>query len=136
MNDYSTLKQEIEKLESEIKTITFPQYKCNLSEYLKRPEVKIVDYLDKLSKEYDKPVMLFVDEYDVPLQNAYVQGFYEEAIEFSRVELGKISDKFAIISDNFRNIKDDLRNIGVEKVDGVLFDLDLSPTSSTLTLLR
>lgn len=49
--------KQMEELEEEIKTITFPQYKCNLSEYLKRPEVKIVDYIDKLSKSYDKEVL-------------------------------------------------------------------------------
>lgn len=49
--------KQIEKLEEDIKTITFPQYKCNLSEYLKRPEVKITDYVDKLSKTYDKEVL-------------------------------------------------------------------------------
>ena len=49
--------KEIENLEKELKTITFPQYKCNLSEYLKRPEVKITDYVDKLSKTYDKDVL-------------------------------------------------------------------------------
>lgn len=41
-----------------------------------------------LSKEYDRPVMLFVDEYDVPLQNAYVEGFYEEAIKFFKTFYG------------------------------------------------
>jgi len=41
-----------------------------------------------LQREYDKPVMLFVDEYDVPLQNAYVQDFYKEAIEFFRTFYG------------------------------------------------
>lgn len=41
-----------------------------------------------LNKEYERPVMLFVDEYDVPLQNAYVQGFYEDAIEFFRTFYG------------------------------------------------
>ena len=50
-------KQNIENLEEEIKTITFPQYKCNLSEYLKRPEVKIIDYVDRLSQKYDKEVL-------------------------------------------------------------------------------
>ncbi len=49
--------KQMEELEEEIKTITFPQYKCNLSEYLKRPEVKIVDYIDKLSNTYDKEVL-------------------------------------------------------------------------------
>ncbi|MCI8273487.1 MAG: AAA family ATPase [Clostridia bacterium] len=37
-----------------------------------------------LNKEYGKPVMLFLDEYDVPLQNAYVKDFYEETIDFFR----------------------------------------------------
>ena len=33
---------------------------------------------------YSKPVMLFIDEYDVPLQTAYTEGYYEEAIKFLR----------------------------------------------------
>lgn len=49
--------KEIKILEEDIKNITFPQEKCNLSEYLKRPEVKILDYVDKLSKTYDKEVL-------------------------------------------------------------------------------
>lgn len=78
-------KQEIEKLENEIKTITFPQYKCNLSEYLKRPEVKIVDYLDKLSKEYDKEVLEQVEinhKYE-----GYIQKAKKEADKM--IKLGK-----------------------------------------------
>lgn len=35
-----------------------------------------------LNRHYDKPVILLVDEYDVPLQNAYVEGYYEEAVKF------------------------------------------------------
>ena len=50
-------KREINELEEEIKTITFPQEKCNLSEYLKRPEVKIIDYKDRFSKKYSKEVL-------------------------------------------------------------------------------
>ena len=40
----------------------------NLSEYL--------------SRHFDKKVMLFLDEYDVPLQNSYEKGYYEKAVEF------------------------------------------------------
>ena len=57
---YKKLQQkikDIEELEEEIKTITFPQEKCNLSDYLNRPEVKIIDYVDRLSKKYDKEVL-------------------------------------------------------------------------------
>ena len=46
--------EEIKEIEEDIKNITFPKEKCNLSEYLKRPEVKIIDYVDKLNKKYSK----------------------------------------------------------------------------------
>ena len=35
-----------------------------------------------LNKAIKKKVMLLIDEYDVPLQNAYVENYYEEAIKF------------------------------------------------------
>ena len=49
--------KEIKEIEEDIKNITFPKEKCNLSEYLKRPEVKISDYADKLSKKYTKEAL-------------------------------------------------------------------------------
>ena len=49
--------KEINEIENKIKKITFPQEKINLSEYLKRPEVKIMDYKDKLEKEYSKEAL-------------------------------------------------------------------------------
>ena len=53
---------------------------------LKANKVELQGALKLLSrllyKEYEKPVILLVDEYDVPLQSAYVKGYYDEAIEF------------------------------------------------------
>ena len=49
--------EEIKEIEEDIKNITFPKEKCNLSEYLKRPEVKISDFTDKLSKKYTKEAL-------------------------------------------------------------------------------
>ena len=49
--------KEINEIEEDIKNITFPKEKCNLSEYLKRPEVKISDYTDKLNKKYSKEAL-------------------------------------------------------------------------------
>ena len=37
-----------------------------------------------LNKEYGKPVYLIIDEYDVPLQSAYVEGYYDTAVKFLR----------------------------------------------------
>ena len=41
-----------------------------------------------MSNYHNKPVMLFLDEYDVPLQNAYVEGYYEECIKFFKTFYG------------------------------------------------
>lgn len=49
--------EEIKEIEEDIKNITFPKEKCNLSEYLKRPEVKIIDYVNKLNKKYSKEAL-------------------------------------------------------------------------------
>ena len=53
---------------------------------LKANKVELQGALKLLSrllyKEYEKPVILLVDEYDVPLQSAYVKGYYDKAIEF------------------------------------------------------
>lgn len=48
----------------------------------------IKDLSKYLSRHFDKPVILLVDEYDVPLQNAYVEGYYEEAIKFFKTFYG------------------------------------------------
>ena len=35
-----------------------------------------------LNRYYEKPAILLIDEYDVPIQSAYVEGYYEKAIGF------------------------------------------------------
>ena len=55
---------------------------------LKAEKVQIQNSIKLLSrllnKEFEKPVILLIDEYDVPLQAAYVEGFYDEAVNFLR----------------------------------------------------
>ena len=41
-----------------------------------------------LNRYYNKPVMLFLDEYDVPLQSAYVNGYYEQGVTFFKTFYG------------------------------------------------
>ena len=41
-----------------------------------------------LNRHFEKPVMLFIDEYDVPIQSAYIKGYYEKAIEFLKTFYG------------------------------------------------
>lgn len=49
----------------------------------------IIELSKYLYKYYDRPVILLMDEYDVPLQNAYVEGYYDEAIKFFKTFYGK-----------------------------------------------
>ena len=50
----------------------------------------------------------------------------KQAIEESRPRLEAISSSFTIINDNFKNMKEDLNERGIEKVDGIMFDLGVS----------
>ena len=49
-----------------------------------------------------------------------------DAIKFSDNRLKEISDNYTIIKSNFKNIKEKLNDIGIEKVDGILYDLGVS----------
>ena len=40
---------------------------------------------DYLSRYYGKKVLILLDEYDTPLQEAYVNGFWKETADFMRV---------------------------------------------------
>ena len=55
-------------------------------------EMEILNSVKMLSKllyrYYNKPVMLFIDEYDVPIQTAYVEKYYEQAIKFLKTFYG------------------------------------------------
>lgn len=50
----------------------------------------------------------------------------KEAIDYSFKKLASISSNFEIIYSNFKNMKEELNKRGVEKIDGVLFDLGVS----------
>lgn len=50
----------------------------------------------------------------------------QAAIDAAREKLLNISDNFTIIYSNFKNIKNELSKYGVNKVDGIVFDLGVS----------
>ena len=60
--------------------------------YTREDEVALKGSVRELSgylyRHYEKPVMLFIDEYDVPIQTAYVEGYYEQAIKFLKAFYG------------------------------------------------
>ena len=48
----------------------------------------IRDLSELLYRHFGKKVYLIVDEYDVPIQNAYIEGYYDEAIKFYKTFFG------------------------------------------------
>lgn len=49
-----------------------------------------------------------------------------EAIEYSEKRLSQISNNYKIVHSNFANLKEELVKLGIDKVDGILFDLGIS----------
>jgi len=62
------------------------------------------------------------------IPNGYLYGFDQddEAISFATDRLSKVASNFKIIRSNFVNLKEKLNELGIEKVDGILFDLGVS----------
>ena len=59
---------------------------CRASETTLKNSIQALS--EYLSRHFDKKVMLFLDEYDVPLQNAYVKGYYDKAVKFFKTFYG------------------------------------------------
>lgn len=62
----------------------------------------------------------------IPNGHLYAFDQDEYARNYSRDRLSLISDNFTIIASNFANIKEELAKEGINKVDGILFDLGVS----------
>jgi len=62
------------------------------------------------------------------LKNGHLYGFDQdmEAIDYADKRLKEISNNYTIIHSNFVNMKDKLHELGIDKVDGIIFDLGLS----------
>ncbi len=54
--------------------------------YTREDEIALRTSVKELSgylyRHFEKQVIILIDEYDVPIQSAYVNGYYDEAIEF------------------------------------------------------
>jgi Protein of unknown function (DUF1703)./Predicted AAA-ATPase. len=84
-----------------------------------------------LHKYYNKKVMLFIDEYDVPIQEAYIRGYYDEMIGLIRNMLSdslkdNISLEKAMVTGILRVAKESifsgLNNLDVNTILGYDFN--------------
>ena len=62
----------------------------------------------------------------IPEGHLYAFEQDEMVIASSSAKLKNIGDNFTIIHDNFVNLKNDLANLGIDKVDGIFYDLGVS----------
>lgn len=62
------------------------------------------------------------------LKSGHLYSFDQDdyAISVAKERLDKISNNYTIIKSNFVNIKEELEKLGVNKVDGILYDLGVS----------
>lgn len=62
------------------------------------------------------------------LKTGHLYGFDQdmEAIDYADKRLKEINNNYTIIHSNFVNMKDKLHELGIDHVDGILFDLGLS----------
>ncbi|MBQ8946730.1 MAG: AAA family ATPase [Lachnospiraceae bacterium] len=60
------------------------QEKCVFDMEVARLSTAIKTLSALLKKHHNRDVIILLDEYDVPLENAYYNGFYEEMVEFIR----------------------------------------------------
>ena len=62
------------------------------------------------------------------IKNGYLFAFDqdEEALTYSREKLSTISDNFSIVDSNFVYAKEKLKELGVDYIDGILYDLGVS----------
>ena len=61
---------------------------CELEATKETYQVSFKNLTEYLAKYYGQKPIILIDEYDVPLQSGYVEGYYDEAVSFMRSFLG------------------------------------------------
>ncbi len=79
--DYTELFSSSYLSETEMKTLNDYRHKRSSQSDLEDALYNISIFLNK---HYGKKVIILIDEYDVPLQSAYNNGYYDEMVDFLR----------------------------------------------------
>lgn len=137
---YGAIKEEISQLFSAKRYLldNLNEEEKNFYYKILRKEADIHEYEQSikllsqfLEKYYNQKVLLLIDEYDVPIQTAYLNGFYKETIGFIKNLFGntlKTNDsiEFAVMTGILRVSKEsifsDLNNVRVYSIMNSLYD--------------
>jgi len=80
-----------------------------------------------LKKIYGKEVLLFLDEYDTPLQEAYIHGFWDELVAFTR---SMFNNAFKTNPSLGRGIMTGITRVSKESIFSDLNNLEVVTTTS------
>ena len=80
-----------------------------------------------LKKVYGKKVLIFLDEYDTPLQEAYIHGFWDELVAFTRT---MFNNAFKTNTSLERGIMTGITRVSKESIFSDLNNLDVVTTTS------
>src|SRR6056297_3178629 len=112
-----------------IKSVLRPGIEVKTYESIINKESHIADYQDSLKnlteylyRAYQKPVMLIIDEYDVPIQSGWSYGYYEDVIDFMR---GLLSGALKDNSFLFKGVLTGIYRVAKESIFSGLNNLNL-----------
>lgn len=103
------------------------QRKADVSEI----QMSLAIWMEMLRQHHGKKVILLIDEYDAPIQQAWENGFYKECISFMKQMLGSVLKgnenlEFAVMTGVLRVAKEsifsDLNNLDVCSVLSTRYD--------------
>ena len=80
-----------------------------------------------LEKYYEKKVLIFLDEYDTPLQEAYIQGYWEEMVAFIRT---MFNNTFKTNPSMERAVMTGITRVSKESIFSDLNNLEVVTTTS------
>ena len=80
-----------------------------------------------LEKSYGKKVLIFLDEYDTPLQEAYIRGYWPEMVAFTRT---MFNNTFKTNPSLYRGIMTGITRVSKESIFSDLNNLDVVTTTS------
>ncbi len=80
-----------------------------------------------LNKYYNKKVLIFLDEYDTPLQEAYINGYWDELVAFTRT---MFNNAFKTNPSMERGVMTGITRVSKESIFSDLNNLDVVTTTS------
>lgn len=87
--------------------------------------LNLLSYL--LEKQYGKKVLIFLDEYDTPLQEAYISGYWKELAAFTRT---MFNNTFKTNFSLYRGIMTGITRVSKESIFSDLNNLEVVTTTS------